>query len=52
MRFFRGIKRQQNVIMDDINELDAELLLYGIKVHRTAGYGIYATGSEFDIRKP
>ena len=37
--------------MDDINELDAELLLYGIKVHRTAGYGIYATGSELDIRK-
>lgn len=41
----------KNVIMDDINELDAELLLYGIKVHRTAGYGIYATGSELDIRK-
>ena len=37
--------------MDDINELDAELLLFGIKVHRTAGYGIYATGSELDIRK-
>lgn len=41
----------KNVIMDDINELDAELLLFGIKVHRTAGYGIYATGSELDIRK-
>lgn len=37
--------------MDDINELDAELVLFGIKVHRTAGYGIYATGSELDIRK-
>ena len=26
--FFGGVKRQKNVIMDDINELDAELLLF------------------------
>ena len=49
--FSEELNVSKNVIMDDINELDAELLLYGIKVHRTAGYGIYATGSEFDIRK-
>lgn len=49
--FSEELNVSKNVIMDDINELDAELLLYGIKVHRTAGYGIYATGSELDIRK-
>lgn len=49
--FSEELNVSKNVIMDDINELDAELLLFGIKVHRTAGYGIYATGSEFDIRK-
>lgn len=49
--FSEELNVSKNVIMDDINELDAELLLYGIKVHRTAGYGIYATGSEPDIRK-
>lgn len=49
--FSEELNASKNVIMDDINELDAELLLYGIKVHRTAGYGIYATGSELDIRK-
>lgn len=49
--FSEELNVSKNVIMDDINELDAELLLYGIKVHRMAGYGIYATGSEFDIRK-
>lgn len=49
--FTEELNVSKNVIMDDINELDAELLLYGIKVHRTAGYGIYATGSELDIRK-
>ena len=49
--FSEELNVSKNVIMDDINELDAELLLFGIKVHRTAGYGIYATGSELDIRK-
>lgn len=49
--FSEELNVSKNVIMDDINELDPELLLYGIKVHRTAGYGIYATGSELDIRK-
>lgn len=49
--FSEELNVSKNVIMDDINELDAELLLYGIKVHRTAGHGIYATGSELDIRK-
>lgn len=49
--FSEELNVSKNVIMDDINELDAELLLYGIKVHRTAGYGIYATGRELDIRK-
>lgn len=49
--FSEELNVSKNVIMDDINELDAELLLYGIKVHRTVGYGIYATGSELDIRK-
>ena len=49
--FSEELNVSKNVIMADINELDAELLLFGIKVHRTAGYGIYATGSEFDIRK-
>ena len=49
--FSEELNVSKNVIMDDINELDAELLLYDIKVHRTAGYGIYATGSELDIRK-
>lgn len=49
--FSEELNVSKNVIMDDINELDAELLLYGIKVHRTAGYGIYATGSELEIRK-
>lgn len=49
--FSEELNFSKNVIMDDINELDAELLLFGIKVHRTAGYGIYATGSELDIRK-
>lgn len=49
--FSEELNVSKNVIMDDINELDAELLLYGIKVHRTAGYGIYATGSELDVRK-
>lgn len=49
--FSEELNVSKNAIMDDINELDAELLLFGIKVHRTAGYGIYATGSEFDIRK-
>ena len=49
--FSEELNVSKNVIMDDINELDAELLLYGHKVHRTAGYGIYATGSELDIRK-
>lgn len=49
--FSEELNVSKNVIMDDINELDAELRLFGIKVHRTAGYGIYATGSEFDIRK-
>ena len=49
--FSEELNVSKNVIMDDINELDAELLLYGIKVHRMAGYGIYATGSELDIRK-
>lgn len=49
--FSEELNVSKNVIMDDINELDAELLLYGIKVRRTAGYGIYATGSELDIRK-
>lgn len=49
--FSEELNVSKNVIMDDINELDAELMLYDIKVHRTAGYGIYATGSEFDIRK-
>lgn len=49
--FSEELNVSKNVIMDDINELDAELLLYGIKVHRTAGYGIYAAGSELDIRK-
>ena len=49
--FSEELNVSKNVIMDDINELDAELVLFGIKVHRTAGYGIYATGSELDIRK-
>lgn len=49
--FSEELNVSKNVIMDDINELDAELLLFGIKVHRTVGYGIYATGSELDIRK-
>ena len=49
--FSEELNVSKNVIMDDINELDAELTLFGIKVHRTAGYGIYATGSELDIRK-
>lgn len=49
--FSEELNVSKNVIMDDINELDAELLLFGIKVHRTAGYGIYATGRELDIRK-
>lgn len=49
--FSEELNVSKNVIMDDINELDAELLLFGINVHRTAGYGIYATGSELDIRK-
>lgn len=49
--FSEELNVSKNVIMDDMNELDAELLLFGIKVHRTAGYGIYATGSELDIRK-
>lgn len=49
--FSEELNVSKNVIMDDINELDAELLLFGIKVHRTAGYGIYATGSELYIRK-
>ena len=49
--FSEELNVSKNVIMDDINELDAELLLFGIKVHRTAGYGIYATGSELDIKK-
>ena len=49
--FSEELNVSKNVIMDDINELDAELLLFGIKVHRMAGYGIYATGSELDIRK-
>lgn len=49
--FSEELNVSKNVIMDDINELDAEILLFGIKVHRTAGYGIYATGSELDIRK-
>ena len=49
--FSEELNVSKNVIMDDINELDAEFLLFGIKVHRTAGYGIYATGSELDIRK-
>lgn len=49
--FSEELNVSKNVIMDDIKELDAELLLYDIKVHRTAGYGIYATGSELDIRK-
>ena len=49
--FSEELNVSKKVIMDDINELDAELLLFGIKVHRTAGYGIYATGSELDIRK-
>lgn len=49
--FSEELNVSKNVIMDDINELDAELLLFGIKVHRTAGYGIYETGSELDIRK-
>ena len=49
--FSEELNVSKNVIMDDITELDAELLLFGIKVHRTAGYGIYATGSELDIRK-
>lgn len=49
--FSEELNVSKNVIMDDINELDAELLLFGIKVHRTAGYGIYAIGSELDIRK-
>lgn len=49
--FSEELNVSKNVIMDEINELDAELLLFGIKVHRTAGYGIYATGSELDIRK-
>ena len=39
--FSEELNVSKNVIMDDINELDAELLLFGIKVHRTAGYGIY-----------
>ena len=51
MLFSEELNVSKNVIMDDINELDAELLLFGIKVPRTAGYGIYATGSELDIRK-
>ena len=49
--FSEELNVSKNVIMDDINELDAELLLFGIKVPKTAGYGIYATGSELDIRK-
>ena len=37
--FSEELNVSKNVIMDDINELDAELVLFGIKVHRTAIIG-------------
>lgn len=41
----------KNVIVDDINDLSSEMETFGIKIHKMAGYGIYAKGEEFDVRK-
>ena len=49
--FSEELNVSKNVIMDDINELSSEMELFGIKIHKMAGYGIYASGSELDIRK-
>lgn len=41
----------KNVIVDDINDLSSEMETFGIEIHKMAGYGIYAKGEEFDVRK-
>ena len=41
----------KNVIIDDINFLAQELESFHIKMHKLAGHGVSAEGSEFDIRK-
>ena len=49
--FSEELNVSKNVIMDDINDLSSEMELFGVHIHKMAGYGIYATGSEFDVRK-
>ena len=49
--FSEELNVSKNVIIDDINEFSSEIELFGIKIHKMAGYGIYASGREFDIRK-
>lgn len=49
--FSEELNVSKNIIIDDINELESEFEFFKIKIHKTAGHGIYATGSEFDIRK-
>lgn len=39
------------MIVDDINDLSSEMETFGIEIHKMAGYGIYAKGEEFDVRK-
>lgn len=41
----------KNVIVDDINELGLEMEAFGVSIHKTAGYGIYVSGREMDIRR-
>lgn len=49
--FSDELNMSKNVIVDDINDLSSEMETFGIEIHKMAGYGIYAKGEEFDVRK-
>lgn len=51
MLFSDELNVSKNVIVDDINDLSSEMETFGIEIHKMAGYGIYAKGEEFDVRK-